>query len=142
MGKINSWKDYLKPQNLKLLRECNINYKHAVTYYKKRRWKEARKEYNNFIKKNTIDYDAFYELGLCCLNLGKMEVNSLREKKSKLNQTEQKEIQRKINGFFSECIENLSQAEKIEPENLVLKEELMNIKKFAENLKKKNRSVA
>ena len=34
--------------------ECNINYKRALTYYKKCKWKEARKEYKDFIKKNLM----------------------------------------------------------------------------------------
>ena len=87
---------------------------------------------------NLIDYDAFYQLGKCCLELGNMEVNNLKKQKSRIGRTKQKEIQKKINKYFTECDENWSKARRIEPENQKLQEELIK----AKEQRKKNRGVA
>ena len=136
--KIKNWKDYIKPQNLALLRRCNIKYREALRYFKKQKWKNAREAYKEFTKINLIDYDAFYELGKCCLELGNMEVNNLKKQKSRIGRTKQKEIQKKINKYFTECDENWSKARRIEPENQKLQEELIK----AKEQRKKNRGVA
>ncbi len=98
--KIKNWKDYIDPQNLALLRHCNIKYSEALHYFKKQKWKNAREAYKEFTKINLIDFDAFYELGKCCLELG----------------------------YFRECVKNWSKAQRIEPENQKLKKELIKVK--------------
>ena len=98
--KIRNWKDYIEPQNLALLRRCNIKYSEALHYFKKQKWKKAREAYIEFTKMNLIDFDGFYELGKCCLELG----------------------------YFTECVKNWSKAQRIEPENQKLKEELIKAK--------------
>ena len=135
--KIKNWKDYVNPRNLALLRACNIQYKHALSYYKKQKWKEARKEYQNFIKMNLIDYDAFYQLGTCCFELGKMEIGNLKKQKHKMSPSKAKEIRE----YFDDCIKNLKKAGELEPKNLLLKEELEDKKKVIKKLKKKHRGA-
>ena len=86
---------------------------------------------------NLIDYDAFYQLGTCCFEIGKMETDNLKKQKHKMATSKAKEIR----GYFDDCIKNLEKAEALEPRNLVLKEELKNKKKVIEKLKKKHRGA-
>ena len=75
--KIKSVWDYLKPQNLKTLKDCNDIYQDAKALYDKGQYLKAKKYYLEFLKKNTADFDTLIEIGICYYELGNIE-ESLR----------------------------------------------------------------
>ena len=81
MGRIEKLSDYFNLKNIGLLRNCNIEYGHARTQFKKARksnrkedWNKAFKLYDNYLKeRNTIDIDAKYEITICIFMLACFE---------------------------------------------------------------------
>mgnify|MGYP001227251504 CR=1 FL=1 len=67
--KIKSSWDYLKPQNLKALKDCNIIYKDAKAFYDKKEYRKAKEHYLKFLEINTADFDTLIEIGICCYEL-------------------------------------------------------------------------
>ncbi len=67
--KIKSSWDYLKPQNLKALKDCNIIYKDAKAFYDKKEYRKAKEHYLKFLEINTADFDTLIEIGICCHEL-------------------------------------------------------------------------
>ena len=69
-AKIKSAWDYLNPANLKTLKVCNDIYQYAKECYDKGEYKKAlgttrNPGYLQFLKKNTADFDALIETGIC-----------------------------------------------------------------------------
>ena len=70
MAKIAKPSDYYNPKNLWSLRNCNIEYGKAHKKFKERKYKDAKDNYETYIKEyNSVDWDAYYELALCYLHL-------------------------------------------------------------------------
>ena len=132
--------------NLGKLKNANKDYQNAKRNFKKGKWKLAKDQYNEYIKyRNAIDYDAYFELGVCYFNLGhklfRLKENK-KTKNKKLSSSKEKDLDEEISKLFNKCLENVRKVEKYKPKKIaaVLEEEAAakTSKKDAQNAK--NRS--
>ena len=68
---IKSMIDYFNPTYLPEVRECNILYKNAKDYYRKKRWDEAISKYEKFLELNIADFASFMEIAVSYCAIGK-----------------------------------------------------------------------
>ena len=102
--------------NLILLQKANEKFQSARGQFKKKKWKEAKNQYEDYIENyNKIDFDAYYELALCCMQLVDKKEEKLKSKKA----VEKKQSKKEIDALLDEMIKNLHKAEKYDANTFV-----------------------
>ena len=115
MKRIERGRDYWNP---KLLRAASIAYQGAKRNFKKNKWNDAKKQYIDYIEnRNKIDFDAYWELGICYYELGLKENKKIQNKKSK-NSDEEKKLKKIIEKHFVDSLKNFRKAQQYKPKKM------------------------
>ena len=115
LKRIERGRDYWNP---KKLQAANIAYQEAKRNFKKNKWETAKKQYIHYIEnRNKIDFDAYWELGICYYKIGLKENEKVQNKKSK-NSDEEKKLKKIIEKHFVDSLKNFRTAQKYKPKKM------------------------
>ena len=110
-GRIEKVRDYTNPL---LLQRANERFQSARGQFKKKNWKEAKDQYEDYTKKyNKIDFDAYYEIAHCYMHIWLLYFE--KQKSKKLDET--KESKEELKSLENKTIQNLELAKKYDNKN-------------------------
>ena len=110
--------------NLILLQKANEKFQSARGQFKKKKWKEAKNQYEDYIENyNKIDFDAYYELAFCYAYLAVL----IEEKQQSKKSDEKKKSKEDFGLLYEKSIQNFHKARECDRKNRLLRNGFVDI---------------